>query len=313
MEPFLSAIERGRVLLADGAIGSLIMARGLPRGAAPESLNLSHPEALVEIARLYLDAGAEIIQTNTFGASPLKLAKYGLDGQAAAINENAVRAVRRAVGERAYISASCGPSGSMLKPYGDTEAQAVFDSFLTQMRALIDAGADLICVETMSDVCEARLAVEAARRVSPSIPIMATMTFDATARGYFTIMGVSIEKACRELEGAGADLIGSNCGNGSRQMVAIAGEFRKFTMKPLLVQANAGVPELRAGQVHYPETPEQMAEMCRELIGAGVAVIGGCCGTTPDHTRAMRRVLDEELGKDQGRFSVGSTGSTTVF
>ena len=301
MDPFLSGIERGRVLLADGAIGSLIMARGLPRGAAPESLNLSHPDALVEIARLYLDAGAEIIQTNTFGASPLKLAKYGLDGETAAINENAVRAVRRAVGERAYISASCGPSGMMLKPYGDTEAEAIFNSFLTQMRALIDAGADLICVETMTDVHEARLAVEAARSVSMSIPIMATMTFEATARGFFTIMGVTIETACRELETAGADLVGSNCGNGSRQMVAIAGEFRKFTMKPLLIQANAGVPELRAGQVHYPETPEFMAAMSLELLQAGVAVIGGCCGTTPAHTRAMRQMVDLELGKRQGR------------
>ena len=249
MDPFLVAIARGRVLLADGAIGSLLMARGLPRGAAPESLNLSHPDTLVEIARLYLDAGAEIIQTNTFGASPLKLAKYGLDGQAATINENAVRAVRRAVGARAYISASCGPSGTMLKPYGDTDAQAMFDSFLTA-NARPDRRRrrpDL----RRNHVGRVRGAARrrGGTRVSPSIPIMASMTFEATARGYFTIMGVSIEKACRELEGVGADLVGSNCGNGSRQMVAIAKEFRTFTRLPLLIQANAGVAgiALRAG------------------------------------------------------------------
>jgi len=297
MDPFISRIERGRVLLADGAIGSLLMASDLPRGAAPESLNLSNPELLEQIARRYLEAGAEIIQTNTFGASPLKLAGYGLAGQATAINEAAVRSVRSAIGERAYVSASCGPSGRILKPYGDTEAQALFDSFQAQMKALVGAGADVICVETMSDVREARLAVEAARSVSLNIPVMATMTFEVSARGAFTIMGDTIEKACRELEAAGANLVGSNCGNGSRQMVAIAREFKKFTALPLLIQANAGVPELKAGVIHYPETPEFMAEASRELLAAGVAVIGGCCGTTPDHTRAMRRALDEELNE----------------
>jgi len=300
MDSIVSRIERGQVLLADGAIGSLLMARGLARGAAPESINLSHPEILEEIAHLYLDAGAEIIQTNTFGASPLKLANYGLADQAAAINEEAVRAVRRAVGERAYVSASCGPCGKILQPYGDTAAEKMSESFQTQLRSLINAGADIICVETMSDIHEARLAIEAARCVSPSIPVMATMTFEATARGFFTIMGVTIEKTCLELEEVGVDLIGSNCGNGSMQMIAIAKEFRKFTALPLLIQANAGVPELRAGRVHYPETPEFMAEMSRELIAAGVAVIGGCCGTTPDHIRAMRKMLDEELRKRHG-------------
>jgi 5-methyltetrahydrofolate--homocysteine methyltransferase len=293
MEAITSRLGRGQVLLADGAIGSLLMARGLARGAAPESLNLSHPEILEEIARLYLEAGAEIIQTNTFGASPLKLANYGLADETEAVNESAVRAVRRVVGEGAYVAASCGPSGKILQPYGDTEAEKIFASYQRQMRALIHAGADIICVETMSDVSEARLAIQAARSVSPSIPVMATMTFEATARGFFTIMGVSIERACRELQQAGADLVGSNCGNGSLQMIAIAREFKKFSGLPLLIQANAGVPELRSGRVHYPETPEFMAAMSRELINAGVAVIGGCCGTTPEHIRAMRIVLDE--------------------
>ena len=297
MESFRTRVDRGEVVLADGAIGSLLMARGLAAGAAPESLNLTQPQVLEEIARLYLDAGAEIIQTNTFGASPLKLANYALAGEAAAINQNAVAAVRRAVGERAYVSASCGPSGRILKPFGDTEAEALYESFRTQMQAVIAAGADIVCVETMSDINEARLAVQAARSVSASIPLMATMTFEATPRGYFTIMGVSIAAACSELAKAGADLIGSNCGNGSAQMVAIAREFKKISKLPLVIQANAGVPELRQGRVHYPETPEFMAGKGRELVAAGVSVLGGCCGTTPEHTRAMRRALDEELQK----------------
>lgn len=300
MESLKARVGRGEVVLADGAIGSLLMARGLAAGAAPESLNLTQPQVLEEIARLYLDAGAEIIQTNTFGASPLKLANYALAGEAAAINQSAVAAVRRAVGERAYVSASCGPSGRILKPFGDTEAETLYESFRTQMQAVIDAGADIVSVETMSDINEARLAIQAARSVSTSIPVMATMTFEATPRGYFTIMGVSIAAACSELEKAGADLIGSNCGNGSAQMVAIAREFKKISHLPLVIQANAGVPELRQGRVHYPETPEFMAEKSRELLAAGVSVLGGCCGTTPEHTRAMRQALDEELEKHHG-------------
>jgi 5-methyltetrahydrofolate--homocysteine methyltransferase len=293
MDALLARVGRGEVVLADGAIGSLLMARGLERGAPPEGVNLSQPQLLEEIARLYLDAGAEIIQTNTFGASPLKLVKFALADKAVEINRNAVHAVRRAVGDKAYVSASCGPSGRLLLPYGDTRESDMYDSFLLQMKALIDAGADAICVETMTDINEARLAVQAARSLSVTIPIMATMTFEVTARGFFTVMGVSIETACRELGKAGADLVGSNCGNGSAQMVAIAREFKKRSRLPLVIQSNAGLPELRQGQVHYPETPEFMAETGKELLAAGVSVIGGCCGTTPEYTRAMRRALDE--------------------
>ncbi|MCU0235956.1 MAG: homocysteine S-methyltransferase family protein [Acidobacteria bacterium] len=284
----------GEVLLADGAIGSLLLGRGLAPGAAPESLNLSAPHVLEEIAGLYLEAGAEIVQANTFGASPLKLAHYGLEGKAQAINEGGVAAVRRAVGERAWVAASCGPSGRILKPFGDTDEERMFSSFREQMRAVIGAGADVVCVETMSDVNEARLAVQAARSVSATIPVMATMTFEATPRGFFTIMGVSIARACRELAAAGADMLGSNCGNGSAQMVVIAREFRKATSLPLVIQANAGVPELRQGRVQYPESPEFMAAMAVEMRAAGATVIGGCCGTTPEHTRAMRRALGKE-------------------
>ena len=301
MESIQARCRRGEVLLADGAMGSLLIARGLEKGAAPESLNLSRPELLEEIARLYLEAGAEIIQTNTFGASPLKLAKYGLAGQTAEINAAAVRAVRRAVGDRAYVSASCGPSGRLLLPFGDTTEKDIFDSFLRQFDALAGAGVDAVCVETMTDLNEARLAVQAARRSAPGVSVMATMTFEPTPRGFFTIMGVTIAAACRGLEEAGADLIGSNCGNGSAQMVAIAGEFRKCSRLPLLIQANAGIPELRQGQVHYPETPEYMAGMIGDLLAAGVSVIGGCCGTTPGHTKAMRAALDKEWAMHRGR------------
>ncbi len=247
---------------------------------------------LEEVARLYCDAGADIVETNTFGGSPLKLAQYVLSEKTEEINAAAARAVRNAVGERAYVSASCGPSGQLLEPYGDVSAELMLENFIRQVRALADAGVDLFCVETMTDLTEATLAVQACKTVSPATPVCATMTFDATPRGFFTIMGVSIAQAARGLADAGADVIGSNCGNGIEAMIAIAREFKAQTSHPLIIQSNAGLPELENGHPVYRESPEFMAAKARELIGIGVSVIGGCCGTTPEHIEAIRRVVN---------------------
>ena len=296
MKDLLERIKNG-VLVADGAMGTMLMACGLKPGDVPESFNLTQPEILEKIASLYLDAGAEIIQTNTFGASPLKLSFYSLDDKTEEINRNAVLAVRKAVGERAYISASCGPSGRLLKPYGDTEPEDVYSSFERQLKTLINSGVDIICVETMTDLTEATLAIKAAKTVSPSTPVMATMTFDPTPRGFYTIMGINIEQAAKGLETAGADIIGSNCGNGIENMIKIAIEFRQKSRLPLIIQSNAGLPEIKMNTVFYPETPEFMAEKAKELVSIGVSIIGGCCGTTPEHIRALCEMLNRRMGK----------------
>jgi len=291
MKPFLKRVEDGPVLIADGAMGSFLMERGLNPGEPPESFNLTRPEVLREVATLYLDAGAEVVQTNTFGGSALKLAAYELEDQTEKINRAAVLAVRQAVANRAYVSGSCGPSGRMLKPYGDVEPADVRASFRRQIGALVDAGIDVLCIETMIDLAEATLAIEAAREVSADLPIMATMTFDATPRGFYTIMGNDVASAASDLVAAGANLVGSNCGNGIEVMIEIARAFRACTESPLLFQPNAGLPEMVDGQVTYNETPEFMAEKARELAALGVQVIGGCCGTTPAHTRALLAAL----------------------
>jgi 5-methyltetrahydrofolate--homocysteine methyltransferase len=292
MKALLERLAAGERLVADGAMGTMLIDRGLEPGTCPEALNLSHPEVLEDISRLYLKAGAELIQTNTFGGSPLKLAQYGLEAKTEEINRAAVRAVRKVVGDRAYVSGSCGPSGKMLKPYGGAEPDTLFESFCRQMSGLIEAGTDVICVETMIDIAEATLAVKAARDVAPSIPVMATMTFEPTPKGFHTIMGISIEQAARHLGQAGADVVGSNCGNGIENMIKVAQDFRTCTDLPLLIQSNAGMPEMKDGKLVYSESPEFMAEKARELIAAGVSIIGGCCGTTPDHIRALRKVVD---------------------
>ena len=294
--PLRERLRAGEILIADGAMGTMLFRHGLAPGACPEALNLTQPELLVAIARSYLEAGADLIQTNTFGASPLKLAAYGLAARADEINRRAVAAVRAAAGDRAHVAASVGPSGRILKPYGDADPDVVQLSFRQQIGHLVAAGADAIVIETMTDLREATLAVEAAKDVAPAIPVLATMTFDRTPRGFFTSMGVTIPEAAAGLARAGADVIGSNCGNGSENMLAIARTFRAATALPLLMQANAGLPAVRAGELVYAETPEFMAEQAAAMLTSGVAILGGCCGTTPAHIRALRSLVDARRG-----------------
>ncbi|NOQ21366.1 MAG: methionine synthase [Candidatus Aegiribacteria sp.] len=291
MNKLLERLKNGEILIADGAIGTMLFERGLKSGECPEAMNLSRLDVLEDIARLYLDAGADIIQSNTFGGSPLKLASYSLADEAPLINRNAVSAVSRVVSGKAYVSASCGPCGQILKPYGDTDPEIVYKSFEIQMQAFFESGCDVICIETMMDLAEMLLALKAARKMAPGIPVMATMTFDATPKGFFTIMGVTIEKAACTLEEAGADVIGSNCGNGIEDMIRIAREYRKHTTLPLIIQSNAGLPVIENGELVYPESPEFMAEKAKELVDAGVSIIGGCCGTGPAHIRAIRNSI----------------------
>ncbi len=292
MKPLLERLRSGERLVADGAMGTMLFARGLKQGDCPEAMNLKRPEVLEEIARAFADAGAQIVQTNTFGGSAVKLADYDLQDKTAEINTRAVEAVRKAINGKALISGSCGPSGKILKPYGDAEPDVLRAGFETQMRALAQAGVDLLCIETMTDLNEALLALEAAKSVAGKIPVVATMTFDRTKKGFRTIMGVSIEQAAKKLAAAGADVLGTNCGNGVSAMIEIIKEFRKQTDLPLLVQSNAGVPKMDGESLIYAETPEVFKEKTPALIDAGAAIIGGCCGTTPEHIRAVRERVD---------------------
>jgi 5-methyltetrahydrofolate--homocysteine methyltransferase len=223
----------------------------------------------------------------------LKLARYGLEAKAREINARAVSALRRVVGDQAYLSGSCGPCGRMLEPYGDAPAEMVFEAFHSQMQTLVAEGVHLLCIETMTDLAEATLAIQAAKSVDPSIPVCATMTFDPTPRGFFTIMGVSVARAAEGLTEAGADVIGSNCGNGIAAMIRIAGEFVQTARVPVIIQSNAGIPRLVGGVATYPESPEYMAEQSLALVTLGVKIIGGCCGTTPAHIAAIRKVIGQ--------------------
>jgi 5-methyltetrahydrofolate--homocysteine methyltransferase len=290
MDRFTEQIDAGAILVSDGALGTMLQQRG-GYESCPEELNLSRPDLLEEIARLYVEAGSDIVHTNTFGASPLKLAGSGLDGSVEEINRSAVEAVRRAAGDETLVSASIGPTGKLLV-IGEVTPQEVEAGFVRQAGILADAGVDLFCVETMTDLIEALIAVRAIRTAAPGLPCMATMTFDPTPQGFRTIMGVAIEEAVPRLLEEGAAAVGSNCGHGLDTMVEVARAFREVTDAPLIIQSNAGLPELVDGEVVYSESPEMFARRVPDLIEAGVRIIGGCCGTTPDHIRAMRKVVD---------------------
>jgi 5-methyltetrahydrofolate--homocysteine methyltransferase len=292
LDALLERLRRGERLVGDGGWGTLLLARGLPPGDPPESLTLSRPELIEEIGRLYVEAGADLVTTNSFGASPLRLAQHSLASQAPEINRRAVLQAKRAAAGRAYVSACVGPTGRLLAPLGDVAKEEVRAGFEDQVRWLAEAGADLVCVETMTDLAEATLAVQAAKTVAPGLPVLATMTFDATPRGFFTVMGVSVEQAARGLAAAGADVVGSNCGAGIEAMIGIAAAFRRASSLPLLIQPNAGLPQQRGGELFYPENPEFMAAKAVDLLELGVAIVGGCCGTTPEHVRALRLRVD---------------------
>jgi len=284
-------MRAGRTLLADGGLGSLLIERGLRPGEAPESFNLTRPEVLAEIVRDYVAAGAEVVQANSFGASRLRLEPHGLGDRVREINRAAVEIARKAAQGKALVSASIGPVGRLLKPYGDLEPDEASRAFREQAEALAEAGPDIIAVETMTDLNETLLAVRAVREVSQDIVLAATMTFERRRRGFFTVMGDTITDAAAKLAQAGADVIGSNCGSGIEGMVEIARAFRAATTAPLSFRPNAGMPQVVRGIVRYPQTPEFMAECLPALLEVNPAVIGGCCGTAPAHIRAFRQAV----------------------
>ncbi len=284
-------LATGTPLIGDGAMGTYLQSRGHSIEPCPEALGLANPEALEEVAGAFLAAGAEILQTNTFGGSPLRLATHGLEDRTEEINRLAAEAVRRVAGDEAFVTGSCGPCGRALLPFGDLEADDLRESCRRQMAALAAAGVDAFSIETMMDVEEALVATTVAREIAPEVVPMATLTFTETPDGFFTHFGTPLADSITRLVEAGAEVIGANCGTGSETMIRIAAEIRVATDLPLLIRPNAGLPGIVDGRPCWPESPEEFAQGARRLADAGVTILGGCCGTTPDHIRAVRTAV----------------------
>ncbi|MDZ7262492.1 MAG: homocysteine S-methyltransferase family protein [candidate division KSB1 bacterium] len=288
-QDFLSRLTK-EILLFDGAMGTMLQARGLAPGEPSEKWNLDHPEVVKQIHCEYVEAGADILITNSFGGSPYKLQNCGLGNKIYEVNYTAAKLAARAASGKAYVAGSVGPTGKFLQPLGEVAPEEMYDGFVQQIQALRDGGADLICVETMTDSNEAVLAIKAAKEVT-TLPVIASMTYEKGKKGYRTIMGHTIEDSVKALLDAGADVVGTNCGNGIEPMIEIVATMRKITQAPLLAEPNAGLPKLIEGRPVYSETPEIMAARLPELIRAGANIVGGCCGTTPEHIRKFREVL----------------------
>ena len=287
----LDELMQNKILLSDGAWGTFLQAKGLMPGESPELWNITHREEVLDIAKSYSLAGCDIIETNSFGGSRFKLSQYGLGERVDELNQAAAEISREAAGNKKYVAGSIGPTGKMTLT-GEVTEEELYDAFREQAIALEKGGADIIIIETMSAVDEASLAVKASRENTNCIVIL-TMTFSRTPKGdYRTMMGVSPEIMVSTMTEAGAHIVGSNCGNGIEDMIGIVKAIRAANKTiPVMIQANAGVPEFVDGKTIFRESPEMMASFVPELIKAGANIIGGCCGTTPEHIKAIGRML----------------------
>jgi 5-methyltetrahydrofolate--homocysteine methyltransferase len=290
---------RERPLLADGAMGTQLMLAGLEQGNCGEAWNVDHPDRVLAIQRRYVEAGSDCLLTNTFGASRIMLNRHAHADDVTAVNAAAVRIAREAFGnQEGYVIGDIGPFGGLMEPYGEFTEQQVREAFREQARALVGAGADALIVETQTSLEELGLGLLAAREAGAA-SIIGSMAYDVTLDGstFRTMMGVNPERAAEYMIENGADIVALNCGTGmnmERACEAVA-RYRTVTGLPIMVQPNAGQPKLVAMKIVYDETPEQMARGVASLLDGGANIIGGCCGSTPDHIRAFRRAMDMHL------------------
>jgi len=290
-------------LLGDGAMGTQLMIAGLEQGNCGEEWNLTHPERVLAIQRNYANAGSDCILTNTFGGSRIMLNRHGNADNTVAINRAGVEIVRRAfaaAGRDGYVIGDIGPFGGLMEPYGDFSEAQVRDAFVEQAAALVDAGADAVIVETQTSLEELGLGIDAAREAGAPC-IIGSLAYDVTLDGstFRTMMGIDPERAAEFMEEHGAHIVALNCGTGmdmerARQAVQ---RYREATSLPVMAQPNAGQPCLVDMKVVYNETPEEMVRGVAPLLDAGANIIGGCCGSTPDHIRAFRASMDQYLSQ----------------
>jgi len=292
--PFRERLTAGAPILTDGAMGTTLHQHGIPIDACFDELNLSRPELVAAVHASFLAAGAELLKTNTFGANRYKLARFGLEAQVGAINAAGVALARRAAAETArpelYVAGSVGPLGVRLRPYGRVSPEDARAAFREQIAALAGAGADAILLETFTDRLEILEALAAAREAAPELPVIASMTFAEDDR---TLLGDLPVRVARDLHAAGADVIGVNCGGGPAQIARILAAMRQAVPEAACAAVpNAGFPEAVGGRMMYPATAAYFADYARTFQARGARIIGGCCGTTPEHIAAMRRAMD---------------------
>ncbi|HUT03874.1 MAG TPA: homocysteine S-methyltransferase family protein [bacterium] len=291
-------LAKKTLLIVDGAMGTMLQSAGLGVGECPELWNINRPDSIRQIHEAYLNAGADVILTNTFGGSPKKLSMFGLAHRAVAINRAGAQLAaqaRESCGryKAALIFGSVGPTGELLEPLGTATLEAMIEQFAVQIEALVEGGVDAIMVETMISPEEAIAAASAGKTVQESLPIVINLTYEPTPRGPRTMMGTSPERFIQMLseQGVNVDGVGTNCGTGADDMVSVVSALRGCTDLPIVAYPNAGMPRMQDGMAVYDESPEAFSEKTAKLADAGATMIGGCCGTTPEHIQHLCRRL----------------------
>jgi methionine synthase I (cobalamin-dependent) len=279
-----------RVVILDGAMGTMLMAEGLQGGDAPERWNLEKPDIVQSIHRRYFEVGSDAVLTNTFGGNRLKLERKGLKHEVVRLNTLAAELAKTERPPGKFVAGDIGPSGELAVPLGRLTPQYLEEIFAEQAQALVAGGADFIIIETMFSLEEALAALRGARRVDGG-PAFVTMTYEKKDKGFFTLMGETPEVCTKRLEHEGADGIGANCTLGSTEMIPLVGILRESTSLPVIVQPNAGKPIIKDGKTMYDQTPDAFASDIQVMVDAGANVVGGCCGTTPQFISAIHRSL----------------------
>ena len=282
---FLNRINSGEILVADGATGTTLLARGMQRGATSETWVMEQPDEIIQLHKDFIAAGADIILTSTFGGTSIRLRNSTLEGHAVTVNQRAVSLARQAVeGTHTIVAGSLGPVGQLLKPYGPLEIDDVITAYTEQAQAITQAGADLLVIETQFDMNEVKAAIQGVRSVS-NLPLVVSLSYD---RGERTMMGVSPSQAGKELDTLPVDVIGVNCGRSLYENLHNLVELREVTSKPIWFKPNAGLPRVDAqGATVYDTTPDMMGSQVQAWITSGAQIVGGCCGTSPDYLRKI--------------------------
>lgn len=285
MNKFLELLKN-KPVICDGAVGTELIARIGKSDQCIDQLNITQPDLVRGVHRDYVAAGAQIIETNTFGANRIRLSSHGCEDMCKEINLAGVKLAKEEAGDKAVVAGSIGPTGKLLEPYGTVTVEDVRAAFAEQAKYLAEAGVDVIFVETMSDIREATAAIQAAKETG--LPVVAQMSFTQEGK---TMMGIDPATAVRNLEELGVEVIGANCGTGFNDMLDVVNEMIAATKRPLIAQPNAGFPKLVDGRLVYVSGPAYMADFAKQFADLGVSIIGGCCGTTPEHIRAIAEVL----------------------
>lgn len=292
MNPLNEILATEEIILLDGAMGTMLIAAGLQQGESPDFWNVNYPERVKEVHRAYIEAGSRLVLTNTFGGTSIRLRRHNLQDRAQELNRTAAENLREVVDAVSYpvvAAGSMGPIGEMMKPMGPLTFEDAKSAFSEQAKALTDGGVDVIWIETMSDLNETKAAIEGAREVS-DLPITASMTFDTNG---FTMMGVAPQQALEALRAYNLTAIGANCGNGPDEIEGVIEKMHTLDPNAVLIaKANAGVPKMVKGEVIYDGTPEVMAIYAKKVRALGARLIGACCGSSPEHIRAMADALE---------------------